>query len=541
MRAEVKTQLDAAARFTPQVNDAYSAMVGSFYAVQAAKLGTTPEELFQRYPLKVGAERIDGQQFDQGHGPFGPVLTDYKGDASGAIAKLKEMKSGEAIGALHHPDIGDIDLVWGEEGTGASDGYGVAKLAKWHPEVLNNLQAILSEMKVTTRSKNRVNLESADHKAGVRLTWDDQAKHWLLTAFKKKGGAVSTTSDTADLFVEGDTARLDDASPDIVDQKIDKFYQDKNGPRGSFNPANLSISLLKNADLSTFLHESGHFFLEVQFDIAARLQQEADIFGHETNKPGEAQILKDTSALLDWFGIESLQEWYNLNFEQKRSYHEKFARGFEAYLFEGTAPSIEMQGLFQRFRAWMLNVYKELKALNVELTPEVRGVFDRMLATGEQITLAEQGRSMMPLFTSPEQAGMTPEEFAAYQALGVDATNDAIQDLQARGLRDMTWLHNARGRLIKQLQKEAKAQRDEVQMGVRREVMSQPLYRAWQFLTGKLTADDKIEAPAKRTSSPDSVDETQDSLFAAIAKLGGLDRAAVQSEWGIDPKERIAT
>ncbi len=539
VRAEVKAQLDTAARFTPQVNDAYSAMVGSFYAVQAAKLGTTPEELFQRYPLKVGAERIDGQQFDQGHGPFGPVLTDYKGDASGAIAKLKEMKSGEAIGALHHPDIGDIDLVWGEEGTGASDGYGVAKLAKWHPEVLDNLQAILSEMKVTTRSKNRVNLESADHKAGVRLTWDDQAKHWLLTAFKKKGGAVSTTSDTADLFVEGDTARLDDASPDIVDQKIDKFYQDKNGPRGSFNPANLSISLLKNADLSTFLHESGHFFLEVQFDIAARLQQEAEIFGHETNKPGEAQILKDTSALLDWFGIESLQEWYNLDFEQKRSYHEKFARGFEAYLFEGTAPSIEMQGLFQRFRAWMLNVYKELKALNVELTPEVRGVFDRMLATGEQITLAEQGRSMMPLFTSPEQAGMTPEEFAAYQALGVDATNDAIQDLQARGLRDMRWLHNARGRIIKQLQKDAEAQRAQVRMDVRREVMSQPIYRAWQFLTGKLAADDKIAPPAKRTSSPDSIDETQDSLFAAIAKLGGLNRAAVQSEWGIDPKERI--
>ncbi len=538
VRAEVKTQLDAAARFTPQVNDAYSAMVGNFYAVQAAKLGITPEALFQRYPLNIGAERIDGQQFDQAHGPFGPVLTDYKGDASGAIAKLKEMKSGEAIGALHHPDIGDINLVWGEEGTGASDGYGVAKLAKWHPEVLDNLQAILSEMKVTTRSKNRVNLESADHRAGVRLTWDDQAKHWLLTAFRKKGGAASTTSDTADLNVEGDTARLDDASPDIVDQKIDKFYQDKNGPRGSFNPANLSISLLKNADLSTFLHESGHFFLEVQFDIASKLAQEAGIFGHEMNKPGEAQILRDTSALLDWFGIESLAEWYNLDFEEKRSYHEKFARGFEAYLFEGAAPSIEMQGLFQRFRAWLLNVYRDLKALNVELTPEVRGVFDRMLATGEQITLAEQGRSMMPLFTSPEQAGMTPEEFAAYQALGVDATNDAIQDLQARGLRDMTWLHNARGRLIKQLQKEAKAQRAEVQIDVRREVMSQPIYRAWQFLTGKLTTEDKIEPQAKRTSSPDSVDETQDSLFAAIAKLGGLDRAAVQSEWGIDPKER---
>ena len=537
VRNEIRTQLDTAARFTPQVNDAYSAMVSNFYATMAAKTGTTPEELFQRYPLKIAAERIDGQQFDQSAGPFGPVLTEFKGDAKGAIAKLMEMKGGEAIGALHHPDIGDIDLVWGEEGTGASDGYGLAKLAKYHPEVLGDLQGVLSAMKVTTRNKNRVNLESADHRAAVRLTWDNQAKRWLLTTFRKKeGGGDATRTDTSDLAGKDDTASLADASDTIVDQKLGQFYQEA---RGAFNPASLSITLLKGADLSTFLHESGHFFLEVQADLASKLQQEAEIFGMDTLKPGERQILADTDALLRWFGVRDLSEWHNLDFEQKRSYHEQFARGFEAYLFEGKAPSIELQGLFQRFRAWLLSVYRELKALNVELTDEVRGVFDRLLATNEQITLAEQGRSMMPLFTSPEQAGMTPEEFAAYQALGVDATAQAIEDLQARGLRDMRWLHNARGRIIKQLQKDAEAQRAQVRMDVRREVMSQPIYRAWQFLTGKLTADDKIAPPAKRTSSPDSIDETQDSLFAAIAKLGGLNRAAVQSEWGIDPKERI--
>ncbi len=540
VRAEVKAQLDTAARFTAQVNDAYAAMVGNFYAVTAAKLDTSPEELFKRYPLKVGAERIDGQQFDQSTGPFGPVLTEFKGDAKGAIAKLMEMKSGEAIGALHHPDIGDIDLVWGEEGKNAHDGFGLSKLVRWHPEVLGDLQNIVAGMQVVKRSENRVMLESAEHKGGVRLQWDGVRKHWLLTAFRKdeaKGGDVPRTDTNTE-------AQVDDSLPahpsdDIVVQKLGEFYQGLDTARGSFNPAALSITLLKNADLSTFLHESGHFFLEVQADIANKLQQEADIFGRDTLKPGERQILNDSDALLRWFGVESLAEWYNLDFEEKRAYHEKFARGFEAYLFEGKAPSIELQGLFQRFRAWLVSVYRELKNLNVELTDEVRGVFDRMLATNEQITLAEQGRSMMPLFTSPEQAGMTPEEFAAYQALGVDATAQAIEDLQARGLRDMTWLHNARGRIIKQLQKDAKAQRAEVQIEVRREVMSQPIYRAWQFLTGKLAADDKIEAPAKRTSSPDSVDESQDSLFAAVAKLGGLNRAAVQSEWGIDPKERI--
>jgi hypothetical protein len=311
------------------------------------------------------------------------------------------------------------------------------------------------------------------------------------------------------------------------------FFQDKGGARGAFNPATNTITLLKNADLSTFLHESGHFFLETQFDIAAKVGQEAAMFGADTNKPGEAQILKDTQALLKWFGIESLQEWYGLDFEQKRSYHEQFARGFEAYLFEGNAPSIELQGLFQRFRAWLLNVYRELKNLNVELTDEVRSVFDRMLATTDEIKLAEQGRSMMPLFTAPEQAGMTPEEFAAYQALGVDATNDAIQDVQARGLRDLAWTRNARGREIKRLQREAAATRAEVTMEVRREVMSQPIYRAWQFLTGKITAEDKIEPNTPPKSSPDSVNPEIDSLLPAIAKLGGISRESAAQHLGV--------
>lgn len=630
VKTNIKTQLDSAGRFTPQVNDAYAAMIGNFYAVTASKLGISPDELLQRYPLRVQAQSpVGGQQYEQG--PFGPRFEQFKGDAKGAIEHLKQQKSGEAIGALSHPELGEIDLVYGEEGTNQSNGYGLAKLLKYHPEVVDNLQEILSEMTVVFKSDTRAQLESKDHRAGVRLQWDGNTKQWLLTAFKKRGAGEGTRTDTTQLESVDDTASHTTDPETIVDQKLKQFYQQANrkshnkkspaaqwvdatvrsdgidptsirsaedevsldkavqeinlnaiqeGPhqlnrsapahkagggtegealnqslpkdnlnvqvlkqgantnRGSFNPATNTITLLKNADLSTFLHESGHFFLETQFDIAARIAQESAMFGNTSNKPGEQQILEDTNAILKWFGIRDLNEWASLDFEEKRSYHEKFARGFEAYLFEGKAPSIEVQGIFQRFRAWMVNVYKELKNLNVELNDEVRQVFDRMLATDEQIELAKQGRSMMDLFSTAMQAGMTVEEFAAYQALGVDATNDAIQDLQARGLRDLAWSRNARGREIKRLQKLAAARRAEVTIDVRREVMSQPIYRAWQFLTGKLSAADKIDPPALPKSDPNIVDETIDSLFTAIAKLGGLDRAEVESQWGFDPKER---
>src|SRR5204862_439384 len=120
------------------------------------------------------------------------------------------------------------------------------------------------------------------------------------------------------------------------------------------------ISLLKNADLSTFLHESGHFFLEVYSDIASR-------------EGAPESITKDNNAILKWFGVKDLATWRGMSLEEKRPLHEKFARGFEAYLFDGKAPNPEVQGVFSKFRSWMLNVYKSLTNLNVDLTPEVRG------------------------------------------------------------------------------------------------------------------------------------------------------------------------
>lgn len=609
VRNEIRSQLDTAARFTPQVNDAYSAMVGNFYATMAAKMGTTPEELFQRYPLKIAAERIDGPQFDQPRYTRDQLLALFNDadtinveatDVADGVTKdearfLSNVPAGtrfthstrllgrvrrtsESITHALGTDPAATRTVEGPLGPFSAyevigevqpgdDTYnpgGALKVRIYGKEqvevgLLDEPALTFTVMPDGELSVNGPTPGGTTFAAFVERGWAEQSKAGDQIAegwsnLKSPSGSKLPMTQVLDLLSDVHArvrawrnedkvglywSRATGASAGLGDYGSAVFFQGQQEARGAFNPASLSITLLKNADLSTFLHESGHFFLEVQADLASKLQQEAEIFGMDTLKPGERQILADTDALLKWFGLKDLNEWNGLDFEQKRSYHEQFARGFEAYLFEGKAPSIELQGLFQRFRAWLLSVYRELKALNVELTDEVRGVFDRLLATNEQITLAEQGRSMMPLFTSPEQASMTPEEFAAYQALGVDATAQAIEDLQARGLRDMQWLHNARGRIIKQLQKDAKAQRAAVEMDVRREVMSQPIYRAWQFLTGKLTADDKITPPAKRTSSPDSIDETQDSLFAAIAKLGGLNRAAAQAEWGIDPKERI--
>lgn len=165
--------------------------------IQSSRRKTKP---FAEYrSVKAYQERTPHLSVEpDGFGDFGPVFTQFKGNASEAIKLLTELQTGEAIGALHHREIGDIDLVWGETGTSKSDGYGLAKLIKFHPEVVENLQEILDDMHIVKRSENRINLESETHKAAVRLTWNRQKKKWLLTAFEKKetSESIDKTTDT---------------------------------------------------------------------------------------------------------------------------------------------------------------------------------------------------------------------------------------------------------------------------------------------------------------------------------------------------------
>lgn len=156
------------------------------------------------------SENIDGAEANQGgterestaepqpigQGEFGPIYDQFKGKANEAVEFLLRKKNGEAIAALHHKDIGDIDLVWGKAGTAHSDGFGLAKLSMYHLEVISNLQEILDDMVVTSRTDNRVQLESEKYQATVRLTWDNEKKTWLLTMFEKKNSALSNTTDT---------------------------------------------------------------------------------------------------------------------------------------------------------------------------------------------------------------------------------------------------------------------------------------------------------------------------------------------------------
>lgn len=268
------------------------------------------------------------------------------------------------------------------------------------------------------------------------------------------------------------------------------LFQGDATARGSFNPNTSTITLLKNADLSTFLHESGHFFLETMNKLA-----------QEQNAP--EVIKQDMQTVFNWLGVKDIAEWNTHDLEWQREKHEQFARGFEAYLFEGKSPSVEMRGVFQRFRAWLLNVYRHLSTLKVELNEEVRGVFDRMLATTEQIKETEIARSFEPMFSDLRAAGMNEMEWQQYHELGLQATQDAITELETRSLRDMKFLSNARSKALKDLQRQAAGRRREVRDQVTKEIMSEPINQARQFLTRGEINGEKVAEGGTKLSIPE--------------------------------------
>lgn len=209
-------------------------------------------------------------------GAFGTIYTQFKGKPQEAIAFLLEKKEGEAVGALHHKDIGDIDLVWGKEGTAKSDGFGLAKLAKYHPEVLGNLQEILDAMVVVKRTDNRVQLESETHQASVRLTWDSEKKNWLLTAFEKKNSVSDNTTDTIGTAEGGkrnDTATPQNTVSDGKDTEKDSSDQENGVKSFKITPKEYTTKRGKKLSMHLVTFESE--LSKDQMNAAKKLAKDA--------------------------------------------------------------------------------------------------------------------------------------------------------------------------------------------------------------------------------------------------------------------------
>ncbi len=324
-------------------------------------------------------------------------------------------------------------------------------------------------------------------------------------------------------------------------------------PRGGVGNGDTVISLFKSADLSTFLHESGHYFLASMQAMAA-LDQDGQIAADfDTVKDwwheNADAVAKDAGAGVTPEDVRAAIEVGTSGDATKDAaievgMHEQFARAFETYAMEGEAPSIVLRGVFEKFRAWLLSIYRRAAGLNVQVSDELKGVFDRMLATDDEIAKARaDSAATAPIFASAEEMGVDQKTYDAFVKLRQQADDEAA----ARLLREVM------APIKRAATKAYREERANVRADVERNLKASPVYRAIQELRfGKDYDGNEVVVPKLSREAiekdygdgwvqhlPGATKDGHGHKNAVFAKEGGAHPDMVAGLYGFPTGERL--
>jgi len=127
-------------------------------------------------------------------GDFGPIYNQFEGKPKDAIIYLKKMRKGECPGALYRPDIGKIDIVWGEVTDPVKHkGYGLAHIIDKHESEIKQLGfevedfipivVQFGELKEKKSDEKKITLESRMFRVVIQKQWNGKKKTFLLSTF----------------------------------------------------------------------------------------------------------------------------------------------------------------------------------------------------------------------------------------------------------------------------------------------------------------------------------------------------------------------
>ncbi len=279
------------------------------------------------------------------------------------------------------------------------------------------------------------------------------------------------------------------------------------------------IRLFRGANLSSLAHEISH---AVHMEME-RIEREGK--GTEALKRDLAVLRRwqskyDDEAVLRAEYERYYKTLYGVEFDEldavgklavkQRAQREMVARGFELYLREGESPSAGMEGVFRRFKKWLMRVYRKASMLDVELTDEVREVFSHLVASDEEIAAAAA------------KSSVHEESAAVLDALGVQGADR----LELEGM-----IADAKDKAADALRRSrARYRRDHVQEWrdeVERELDADPVYRVRKALRRTpIDLDSVVE-----TYGQDLADRLRVSLPASV-KRGGDNPELLAFDYG---------
>ena len=234
-------------------------------------------------------------------------------------------------------------------------------------------------------------------------------------------------------------------------QIIEKYNQSINGMTTIKSQTERIVELFKTADKSTFMHEMGHVFFD---DIKTLAEME--------NAP--QQVKDDWQALKEWSG-------WNDNETINTDAHEKFARGFEAYLREGEAPTKFLERTFRRFSKWLSAIYRAVSRLGGLPPKEIREVMDRMLATQEDIEAYAEQQQLEQFEKTELYKQLSEQDQARMQSYIADVKEKAKERVMRKLMKELD------NRPIKEWEEE----KDAIQVEIEKRLIEQyPIYKEHQ-------------------------------------------------------------
>lgn len=295
---------------------------------------------------------------------------------------------------------------------------------------------------------------------------------------------------------------FDDQAIKIINSYNQKVNNDKKGAITWDAEGKAIISLFEGADMSTVIHEAvGHYFIE-------NLMREGAL------PNATEQMKKDRQTMLDYAGVN--KDWDSLSQEEKTAAHERWAEAAETYMMEGKAPSKELQPVFNRFKKWLLAIYdavfSDRRNKNaVPINDEVRQVFDRMLASEDQIAEMERIDGYFSALPDVVLDALSEPRKQMLRNFAAKAHDKAVQMLTKESL--VNFSQERKDRIQKY--------REDVEPQVKEAIAKQPLYMASEQILD-IASDLKTAKGVANRYLEGNFDESKMATFDMIAEANGF-------------------
>lgn len=491
--------------------------------------GIDPQELYQRYNLKINRQLPDVLAKRRTVDMFtDPLLDRLRAGNIPAESKINGPSLAEFLREKGiNDDRGDLAAMGADEalkpfqrkmvregGIPLDRARELAVEAGYLPEGAD-INALLDNLDADLRGNPVYSQEGGDRQAAELKMSLDQMEEILGRA----GVNIEKMSNEEVREALKDQKELfqDDSQQGETEKKEAQVTLGASGEkqgRIQIGAAGVNITLFEKADLSTFLHETGHLYEQVLADLAG-------------DENASDQVKGDFQKILDWYGVEDRSQITT-------EHREQFARAFEQYLMEGKAPSPELQPIFQRFKAWLTRIYRDVRNLNVPINDELRGVFDRLVASDEEIERAREYQGLKPLFATAKDAGMTEHEFQAYRADAEKAHEAEAAKMQQDLMAEMS----------REQEKWWKDESAKVREEVDAEASEVPAYRVFNLLAkgdldGERVEPVKLDRAALVAAYGEDFVKKLPRSFERIYADGGQDPDLVAEQFGFSSGDEM--